>query len=66
MWGVSFVLKKSSVVDFKFVDKNLLDCSVHYGDMKFFVSCVYGHPNHKFRHLVWERLSRIGIGRKES
>lgn len=39
---------------------------VQFGDIKFFVSCVYGNPNPKLRAIGWERLSRIGISRKES
>lgn len=37
-----------------------------FGNLVFFVSCVYENPNQQFRHLVWERLSRTGIQRKKS
>lgn len=29
------------------------------------MSCVYGNPNQKLRHLVWKMLNRIGIQTKE-
>ncbi|CAL9234112.1 unnamed protein product, partial [Arabidopsis halleri] len=64
--GLALMWKNSVVVDFKFVDKNLLDFHVHSGVASFFVSCVYGDPLYKSRQLVWERLMRIGIERKES
>lgn len=31
--------------------------------MSFYFSCVYGHPNRKLRHILWERLQRIALNR---
>ncbi|KAG2313170.1 hypothetical protein Bca52824_024727 [Brassica carinata] len=55
----------SVFVDFKFVDKNLVDFHVQVGKFSFFVSCVYGEPLMGNRPRIWERLSRIGVNRKE-
>lgn len=50
----------------KFVDKNLLDMHVQYDNVDFFVSCVYGEPVMKARHIMWERSTRIGCLRTEA
>ncbi|KAG2310496.1 hypothetical protein Bca52824_022053 [Brassica carinata] len=55
----------SVYIDFKFVDKHLLDLHVQFGKFNFFVSCVYGEPARSDRPRLWERLSRIGVYRKE-
>ena len=52
-------------IDFKFVDKHLLDFHVQFGNLSFFVSCVYGEPVRSERPHLWERLSRIGVFRKD-
>ena len=57
--------KQSVNIDFKFVNKNLLDFGVQYGNDRFFVSCRYGEPVRCDRPRLWERLSRIGAFRKE-
>lgn len=62
--GLALFWKKNSDIIFNFVDKNLMDLSVQWGSMKFFLSCVYGHPNAKKRGPVWERISRIGVQRR--
>lgn len=46
-------------IDLKFMDKNLLDIHVQFGSGSFYVSCIYGDPVMKTRHVVWERLTRI-------
>lgn len=49
-----------------FHDKNLLDLSIRYGDISFFVSCIYSDLfGITLRAVNWERLSRIGVNRKE-
>ncbi|KAG2315720.1 hypothetical protein Bca52824_018842 [Brassica carinata] len=53
-------------ISFKFVDKYLLDFGVRMGGEAFFVSCIYGEPMKKNRPKLWERLSRIGVHRKEA
>ncbi|WZZ66476.1 hypothetical protein YC2023_077846 [Brassica napus] len=37
-----------------------------FGDTSFFASCIYGPTHYKRRVDLWERLSRIGVNRKES
>lgn len=37
---------------------------VQVGKQKVFVSCIYGDPTESKRHLIWEKLSRIGISRR--
>ena len=36
------------------------------GDKQYFLSCIYGNPNIKYRHVVWERLMRLGVNRRSS
>ena len=31
--------------------------------LNFYLSCVYGDPNQQYRHLLWERIQRIGVSR---
>lgn len=49
-----------------YVDKHLLDIGVGLGSVSFFLTCVYGDPVTKGRVVVWERLTRIGIQRREN
>lgn len=64
--GLALLWKSGVDVDIKFADKNLIDFHVQFGVVDFFVSCVYGDPMLSGRARVWERLSRIGVQRKES
>lgn len=63
--GLAVFWKKSSELVFNHVDKNLMDFHVQFGNFKFFLSCVYGDSSLGRRHLVWEKLSRIGVQRKQ-
>ena len=63
--GLALLWKKGVDVVVKFADKNLIDFQVQFGSHAFFVSCVYGNPTFSYRHLVWEKLIRIAINRKE-
>ena len=63
--GLALMWKNSVNIDFKFVDKNLVDFCVQFGKDSFFVSCVYGHPVKSDRPKLWERLTRIGAFRKD-
>ncbi|XP_010507173.1 PREDICTED: uncharacterized protein LOC104783755 [Camelina sativa] len=63
--GLALFWKKSVEIDFLFVDKNILDLKVNIGSATYFLSCVYGNPNSSLINGVWEKLTRIGIPRKE-
>ena len=63
--GLALFWKNSVNISFKFVDKNLVDFYVQFGKDSFFVSCVYGEPIQENRSVIWERISRIGVHRKE-
>lgn len=63
--GLALLWKDSVNISFKFVDKHLVDFGVQRGNDVFFVSCIYGEPVKKDRPRLWERLSRIGVHRKE-
>ncbi|KAG7590171.1 hypothetical protein ISN44_As07g023610 [Arabidopsis suecica] len=63
--GLALFWKSSVKVDLQFVDKNLLDAQVQFGANNFFLSCVYGDPDRSKRNDVWERITRIGIGRRD-
>ncbi|CAE5958887.1 unnamed protein product [Arabidopsis arenosa] len=63
--GLALFIKAGVTVDLRFVDKNLLDFHVQFGAVSCFVSCIYGDPVFKKRLLNWERLSRIGVGRRD-
>lgn len=64
--GLALFIKSGVTVDLKFIDKNLMDMQIQFGAVTFFLSCVYGDPNFKRRKENWERLCRIGVGRKDS
>lgn len=53
-------------MEFRYVDKNLLDCFVQFEYFFFFVSCVYWDLVIKLRPFMWERITRTGIHRKGS
>ncbi|KAF8084972.1 hypothetical protein N665_0691s0011 [Sinapis alba] len=63
--GLALMWKNSVNIDFKFVDKHLVDFKVMFGKDCFFVSCIYGEPAVGNRPKLWERLSRIGAHRNE-
>ncbi|KAG7565144.1 Reverse transcriptase domain [Arabidopsis suecica] len=63
--GLALFIKAGVTVDLRFVDKNLLDFHVQFGAVSCFVSCIYGDPIFKKRLLNWERMSRIGVGRRD-
>lgn len=66
-WGALALFWKNSIdLEILYADKNLLDVYIKMGDQCYFLSCIYGHPHIKFRHLVWERLMRFSAHRKGS
>ncbi|KAL1207403.1 hypothetical protein V5N11_006997 [Cardamine amara subsp. amara] len=63
--GLALFSKKEVNVDILLADKNLINMHVQFGSFDFFVSCVYENPVSGARAKVWEKLSRIGVNRKE-
>lgn len=63
--GLALLWKGSVQMDVLFEDKNLIDVQVQFGSFNFFLSCVYGDPDCSLRSVVWERLSRFGVGRRD-
>jgi len=63
--GLALLWKKGVDIEVKYADKNLIDFHIRFGSHDFFVSCVYGNPAFSYRHLVWEKITRIGINRKD-
>ncbi|XP_019101891.1 PREDICTED: uncharacterized protein LOC109133329 [Camelina sativa] len=61
--GLALFWKNSVHIDFKFVNKNLLDLEAQVGNVAMYISCVYGNPVTGSRQEVWERLMRIGSQR---
>ncbi|EFH53397.1 predicted protein [Arabidopsis lyrata subsp. lyrata] len=64
--GLALFWKQGVNIVFNFFDKNILDFNVQFGEVEFFVSCVYENPLYSSRPLLWERLSRIGVGRSDA
>lgn len=44
-------------------DSRLVDLLIEYQSFQFYLSCVYGHPVPKERHILWEKLQRIATTR---
>lgn len=63
--GLAVFWKSDIKLEFKFADKNLIDMKVQFGEFSFFQSCIYGQPSSEGKEIVWERLSRIGVGKSE-
>ena len=63
--GLAVFWKKSVNIKFQTVNKNLLDCLIQLDSVSFYASCVYGPSDWSSRCDLWERLSRIGVNRKE-
>ncbi|KAG7585838.1 Ribonuclease H domain [Arabidopsis thaliana x Arabidopsis arenosa] len=63
--GLAVFCKNNIEVEVLFMDKNLIDLQVQFGAKNFFVSCVYGDPDVTKRGAVWERISRVAVGRKD-
>ncbi|XP_018479618.1 uncharacterized protein LOC108850618 [Raphanus sativus] len=59
--GLALMWKREVSVEVKFADK-----SVRFRGQCFFVTFVYGEPSQQGKKKVWERLMRLGAGRKES
>lgn len=64
--GLALFWKNKVNIDFKYVDKHLLDYLVQFEFSSFHVSCIYGDPVMKSMPLFLERITRIRIQRKGS
>ncbi|KAL1198649.1 hypothetical protein V5N11_027552 [Cardamine amara subsp. amara] len=63
-WLAMFV-KKGVEVQLLNVNKNLMDVRIQFGRVAFYLSCIYGKHAVKDRPMLWERMSRIGVNRKQ-
>lgn len=63
--GLAILWKKSVNICIKSSDINVVDCLVKFGEVSFFLSCVYGEPANDGKSIVWKRLIRLGLGRFE-
>ena len=63
--GLALFWKKSVRVNVIMSDKNMIDCLVNFGEFSFFLSCIYVEHATDGGSVVWEKLSRLGCGRKE-
>lgn len=45
------------------LDERLLDCKISNKEGSFYLSCIYGHPIRKLRHVLWEHLQHIATNR---
>lgn len=50
--GLAFFWKNSVQVNFLFYDKNLLDVNIKMCDKQFYLSCIYGNHDIKFKHTL--------------
>lgn len=41
----------------------MIDVSINYNGISFYLSCVYGHPNQSLRHDLWHKLEEIKSAR---
>lgn len=62
--GLAVFWKNTGLVDIVSSDKNLVDINVQLSDKKFSFSCIYGEPCVDKRRWFWEKMSRIGVSRK--
>lgn len=63
--GLAVMWKNSCKVEILQANRRLIDLKVRWRDKEFFLSCVYGYLVRSKRSGVWERLTRIGVHRKE-
>ena len=63
--GLVIFWKSVLDVEILFADKNLIDLKISNTSKVWFISSVYGNPVSHLRPLVWKRISRIGVVRKE-
>ena len=63
--GLALMWKRDVIVEVKFADKNIVDCQISYRGQILFVTFVYGEPGQQGKGKVWERIMRLGVGRKK-
>lgn len=61
--GLAVLWKKDVVVTKLYESPRLIDLYVQYNGLNFYLSCVYGDPKQQYRHVLWERIQRIGVSR---
>lgn len=59
-------MEKSVNIKVLSVSKNLVDCIFQFGNISFYASCIYGPSGWQRRVELWERLSRIGVNRRDN
>jgi len=64
--GLAIFWKDNLLVDFLFVDKNIIDMKVSDGVKSWLVSCVYGDLVTSLRPLVWDKIYSFGRSRSEA
>lgn len=64
--GLAILWKKNVNLCIKSADKNVVDCYVKFGDSSFFLTCVYGEPAADGKSLVWDKITKLGLGRSEA
>ncbi|KAL0848127.1 hypothetical protein Bca101_021374 [Brassica carinata] len=63
--GLAVFWKNSCRVEVLQSNRRLMDLKVTWKDKTFFLTGVYGEPVKGNRNSVWERLTRIGVDRRE-
>lgn len=63
--GLALLWSQKVCLEVKYADKNLIDVAVVYDGKRFFISFVYGEPDHFGKEKVWERIMRLGVQRRE-
>lgn len=63
--GLALMWRREVVVEVKFADKNTIDCWIRHRGQTFYVTFIYGEPSQQGKKEVWERVMRLGAGRKE-
>lgn len=64
--GLAVFWKDCYKVEVLSADKRIIDLSVKFGSVIFFLTCVYGDPVRERRHTVWEKLESIGLSRNNA
>ncbi|XP_018463849.2 uncharacterized protein LOC108835040 [Raphanus sativus] len=63
--GLALMWRREVAVEVKFADKNIIDCWIRHRGQALYVTFIYGEPSQQGKKEVWERVMRLGVGRKE-